>query len=447
MEFLPSLRLCEKTIAMKEDFLHYIWRLQRFDRQYLQTTQGEVIQLISIGEHNVHAGPDFLNARIRLGNTLWAGNIEIHLKSSEWLTHHHQQDPAYANVILHVVLEEDQIIHHPNGERIPCLELKKRIAPRLSKEYLRLVHQAAWIPCQKQIHQVSEITKSLWLDRLLVERLEEKTKLIQEALLQTNHNWEEAFYRMLARSYGLKVNPEPFEQLARSLPLNILRKHKNQLMQIEALFFGQAGMLNENFSDPYPNKLKREYEFLQKKYKLRALPKVNWKFLRLRPANFPTIRIAQLAMLIFQSSHLFSKVLAAKNTKEIEQMFDRRISPYWVNHYVFDKVSKKRKKTLGKNTIHLFIINTISPFLFYYGHQQGEEKHKDKALSLLEELKPEQNSIIQQWKKLGLTPTSAYQSQALLQLKKNYCDEKRCMDCAIGHSILNFKKDPIAKNR
>lgn len=421
---------------MKEDFLHYVWRLQRFNQSLLQTTEGENIQLLAIGEHNKNAGPDFLNARLRIGTTLWAGNIEIHLRASEWLNHQHQHDPAYDNVILHVVLEEDQLIYRPNQERIPCLELRNRIDLKLSKNYLRLLQQETWIPCQSQLASVSTISKKLWLDRLMVERLEQKTQQLQEILSQTNNDWEESFYRLLARSFGLQVNPQPFEQLARSLSLTLLRRHKNNLRQIEALFFGQAGMLQDNFADQYPNQLKKEYDFLRRKYRLAPMPKSAWKFLRLRPANFPTIRIAQLAMLIYQSSHLLSKVLAVQNIPEIENMFDRRVSPYWQKHYLFDKISPKRNKTLGKSTIHLLVINTLAPFLFYYGQQQGDEKHQDQALRLLEAIKPEQNHIIKQWKKLGLKPESAYQSQALLQLKKHYCDARQCLNCAIGHQIL-----------
>ncbi len=422
---------------MKEDFLHYLWRLQRFDQSNLCTSKGVPIQILAIGEHNQHAGPDFSNARVRIGDTLWAGNIEIHIKSSEWMEHQHQKDPAYDNVILHVVLEENMPIFDANGTLIPCLELKHRVSPGLAKNYLRLLQQENWIPCQSQLSQVPEMTKELWMDRLLVERLEEKTKAIKAILLQSNYNWEETFYRFLARSYGLKINPDAFEQLANALPLTLLGRHKNQLRQIEALLFGQAGMLDKNFVDEYPQQLQQEYFFLQKKYKLQPIPTSSWKFLRLRPANFPTIRLAQFAMLIHQSTHLFSKILALQKVKEVENMFDRRVSLYWQEHYVFDKISPKRNKTLGRSTIHLFVINTIAPFLFLYGQEMDEEKYKDKALELLEELKPEKNKIIKQWKSLGMNPKSAFQSQALLQLKKHYCDPRKCLSCPIGHQLLN----------
>ena len=421
---------------MKEDFLHYLWRLKRFDFQNLRTTQGEEIIIQDVGEHNSNAGPDFLNARIQIGETLWAGNVEIHVRSSEWTKHQHQKDKAYNNVILHVVFEEDETAFRENGEAIPCLELTKRIPPKLSTSYIKLINNEYWIPCQHQLHTVKEITRNIWLDRLLVERLEQKTAYIKKVLDHNKYNWEETFYQILARNFGVKVNADPFELLARSIPLLTLAKHKSNLLQIEALLFGQAGLLEQDFEDDYPNQLKKEYQFLQKKYQLQAINTASWKFMRLRPANFPSIRIAQFATLIYQSVHLFSKVLAAQNVKEVENMFEVKLSNYWQTHYVFDKVSVKRKKSLGKGTIHLFVINTIAPFIFLYGQEKKEDRFKEKALQFLEELKPEKNSIISKWQELGIEPTSAYQTQALLQLKNEYCKNKRCLECAIGSAIL-----------
>jgi len=421
---------------MKEDFLHYVWRLKRFDLTNLKTTEDEAIQVLSVGELNTDAGPDFTNARVKIGNTLWAGNIEIHLQSSEWIRHQHQFDKAYDNVILHVVLNEDQPIFRKSGERIPCLEMKKRIPAKLSKMYLKLLNNEHWIPCQHHFSTISEITKNIWLDRLLVERLEQKVEVIHQSLEGNKYDWETSFYQLLARNFGVTVNTDPFELLAKKMPLSILAKHKNNLLQLEALLYGQAGMLTESFVDTYPKKLQKEYLFFQKKYKLTPLRSESWKLLRMRPANFPTIRIAQLAYLIFQSTHLFSKMLAAKNVKELEHMFEVKISPYWQTHYVFDKTSIKRKKSLGKNMIQLLIINTIVPFLFAYGKYKAEEKYVDKALQLLEELPPEKNNQMRQWKALGFEPTTAYQTQGLLQLKKAYCNAHNCMNCAIGHSIM-----------
>ena len=327
---------------MKEDLLHYVWRLQRFDTTDLKTTEGQSIQILKTGEHNHNAGPDFLDARIQIGKTLWAGNVEMHLKSSEWIAHSHQNDQAYENVILHVVLEEDRKILREDGTPIPCLELKKRIAGRLSRIYQKLLHNEQWIPCQYDFFKVGEMTKTLWLDRLMVERLECKTIVIEKLLKENKNNWEATFYQSLARNFGVKVNADPFERLARTIPLSIVGKHKSSLFQIEALFFGQSGLLHNSFQDEYPQRLQKEFDFLRKKYQLHPIEKTSWKFLRMRPANFPTIRIAQFAQLIFQSVHLFSKILAASNVKEIENMFELRLSNYWQSHYVFDKKSSRR---------------------------------------------------------------------------------------------------------
>ncbi|MCB0653536.1 MAG: DUF2851 family protein [Saprospiraceae bacterium] len=422
---------------MKEEFLHYLWRLRRFDLKEMKTTEGESISIISTGILNHDGGPDFMDARIRIGDTLWAGNVEIHINASDWSLHSHQKNRAYDNVILHVVYEEDRPVFHPTGERIPCLELRRRIKPRVFKMYEKLMSSEKWIPCQFHFHEAPEITRKLWLDRLMVERLENRYETIAAILESNKNNWEETFYQCLAHGFGLKVNTEPFEQLARNLPLLTLSKHRSQLFQIEALLFGQAGFLGFDFAEDYPNKLKKEYSFLKEKYDLTPMSSASWKFLRMRPANFPSIRIAQLAMLIFQTTHLFSKIMAASKVEEIENALTVYTSSYWESHYVFDKPTEmKRRKGLGKPAIQLIIINIIAPLLFLYGKQKADEKYKEKAFKLLEQIKPEQNKIIRQWQELGMKPESAYQTQALLQLKNKYCDAKRCADCAIGNAIF-----------
>jgi len=425
---------------MKEHFLHYLWRMKRFDLNNLLTTEGEPISIQNTGEHNQHAGPDFLNARIRVGNTLWAGHVEIHVKSSEWIKHKHQFDKAYDNVILHVVFEDDEPVKGQNGNIIPCLELRKRIPIQIHSRYQKMLHNEHWIPCQHQFSSVGEIIKNLWLDRMLVERLEQKTTAITHILDRNNNDWETTLYYFLARSFGTKVNAEPFELLARQTPYSIIAKHKNNLLQVEALLFGQAGFLAEDFEESYPQKLKTEYAFLQKKYNLVPLKKESWRFLRMRPANFPSIRIAQFAVLLFQTEYFFSKLLAVDNIKQIENMFALKLSPYWSNHYLFGKVATKRTKNLGKSSIHLFIINTVAPFLFLYGKHKNEPVYKEKALRLLEELPAEKNNVITSWKALGVQAESAYQTQALLQLKNEYCQKQRCLTCAIGNRILTEKK-------
>lgn len=434
-------------MKMKEELLHYAWRLRKFDHANLQTTEGLPLEILHPGEHNHNAGPDFLNARIRIGDTLWAGNVEMHLRASDWERHRHSEDPAYKNVILHVVLEADQPICHPEGRLLPCLSLKKRIEHRLSKMYLKLINNQLWIPCQHLFYRTPALTRDLWLDRLLVERLESKTGAIAALLRQNRNNWEETCYQFLARNFGLNVNGIAFEQLARSIPHRLLQKHRDRLFQLEALFFGQSGLLADDFTDEYPRSLKKEYEFLCKKYDLTPMREATWKFSRMRPANFPTIRIAQLATLFYQSTHLFSKILVAQSVEEIENMFTLKLSNYWQDHYVFDKVSPHRQKALGRDTIHLLIINTIAPLLFLYGKEKDEAQFKDRALRFLEDLKPEKNAAIEEWKKLGFQPESAYHTQALLHLKRHYCDEKKCLQCAIGHTILSTSQPAAAKQR
>ena len=426
---------------MQEDFLHFVWRLQRFNPKGLVTTTGETIDIINFGTHNHHSGPDFLNARLRIGDTLWAGNVEMHLRSSEWLVHQHQSDAAYENVILHVVLEEDTIIRHPDGERIPCLNLRPYLPAGLAKQYLRLLHNENWIPCQHQLYTVPSVIRSLWLDRMLVERLEQRTATMAVRLQQNQGDWEETFYQSLAWGFGLKVNADPFLMTAESLPLKTLLRHKNSLLQLEALLFGQAGMLNLKFKDEYPKRLQNEYTFLRKKYNLTPIVVTLWKYMRMRPANFPTIRLAQLATLLFRTGHLFSKMLVVKNLKEIENAYVVELSNYWQTHFRFDKESSKSTKSLGSSRIHLLVINIIAPFLFLYGQKKDDQTYKDRALQLLEEVPAERNAIISQWNELGLDAEQAAQSQALLQLKKHYCDNKRCLDCAIGCNIL--KRTPI----
>ncbi|HRI60089.1 MAG TPA: DUF2851 family protein, partial [Saprospiraceae bacterium] len=283
---------------------------------------------------------------------------------------------------------------------------------------------------------IPDIIRLNWLDRLLVERLEQKTAAIAEMLVATENHWEEAFYRLLARNFGLKVNAEPFEALARSLPLLTLAKHKNDRKQVEALLFGQAGMLESIFKDDYPNELAKEYKFLRHKYGLVPLSVSQWKFLRLRPANFPTVRLAQFAALGHQSAHLFSKILEANNLRELENLFDVQSNDYWLTHFQFDKPSVKRSKNPGRDFVHLLVINTIAPLLFHYGKTKEQEEFQKRALNLLEELPPEANAIVDGWADLGIRVRHAYQTQALIHLKTRYCDAKRCLECAVGNAIL-----------
>jgi len=421
---------------MKEAFLHFLWKSKRFDPFGLKSTTGAAIKLLNYGMHNDHAGPDFLNGQLEIDGILWCGNIEMHVKSSQWYQHAHDCDPAYDNVILHVVLEDDRPVKRVDGSLLPTLIIKDRVPPGLIRSYQRLMNQSSWIPCQHSFRNVKDIILQSCLDHSMVNRLERKTVVIREILEKTNWDWEEVFYLFLAKNFGLKVNAIPFYMLAQNLSSKILLRHRDKIVELEALLFGQAGMLEKDFVDEYPKRLKQLYKGFKNKYKLQPIPMSTWKYLRLRPANFPTIRIAQFARLIHQSNHLFSKVLAIKNIKEGINMFDVEISHYWKDHFVFDKLSKVSRKKLGANTIHLFIINTIVPFLFLYGKRRLQSSYQELALDLLTALPAEKNSIISGWEKLGVTVENAQHSQALIELKTQLCVNKKCLSCKIGNEVL-----------
>lgn len=425
-----------------EVFLHYIWKLKLFDFRELKTTADETVALVNVGTHNHDTGPDFSNARIRIGGTLWAGSVEIHKKSSDWLVHQHQKDKAYNNTILHVVYEHDQAIYRVDGTPIPTVELKDKIPAQYLERYWKLSTNQQKIPCEHRFFAVPVRVKHLWLEHLVLERLEDKTLEIRRSLEQTQNNWEETFYRFLARNFGAKQNATAFEALARALPLRVLSKHKNNLFQLEALLLGQAGFLadleTQKTKDVYWLDLQKEYDFLAKKYQLIPLKASSWQFGRMRPANFPTIRLAQFAVLIHQSTHLFSKILVESKVRNLREMFLIHLEGYWMNHYRLGEESPNRKKSLGSGTVNLILINTIAPFLFVYGDYKGLKAYKERAVELLQTIPPEQNAVIANWQNLGMQTNSAQDTQALLQLKKKYCDSKRCLSCAIGHEILQM---------
>ncbi len=417
---------------MSEELIYYIWQHRLFDHGALLTREGEAIEIMMPGQRNNDAGPDFTNARIRIGDTLWAGNVEIHQKSSDWLYHKHQYDPSFANIILHVVYEDDKA----GVTGSPTLELKGRIQESLLSRYHYLLNNTQWIPCEKMLRDVDEFTFTLCLERMVIERLEQKTLAIEALLTRSVNSWEETMYQLTARGFGLKVNREPFELLACSLPLNIIAKQKLDLGSIEALLFGQAGMLNDQPLDEYQAKLQREYRYLQHKYQLRPIQSHSWKFMRLRPPSFPTVRLAQFAMLLHRSVHLFSKVLEIKGLDDIEELFKVSTSEYWETHYTFGKESPRKVKELGSETLHLLVINTIAPILFTYARHKGDMDLQDRALEWLEQIKAEQNEITKHWADLGRKSKSAYESQALIQLKNEHCDHKKCLNCAIGNNLL-----------
>ena len=420
---------------MKESILHYVWQYKLFPPT-LTTTASERVEVIDVGRLNTDAGPDFFNAKLRIDDTLWAGNVEFHLRSSDWKRHNHGNDKAYNNVILHVVEKADDEVHRTNGENIPQLELK--VPENVQKNYEELLAGKTWIACEKSIPQVDNFKINVWKNTLLTERLEQKTDAISRLLEQTDNHWEEAFYISLARSFGFGVNSLPFELTAKSLPLGILAKHKDHLFQLEALLFGQAGLLENAETDDYLQELRKEYDFLQRKYGLTSIDGSQWKLLRLRPDNFPHVRLAQFAQFIHASTKLFSKILEKDNVDELRDLFQCEVSDYWQRHYLFGKESRVSKKHMGAASVDILLINTVIPFLFAYGRKKNDETLTEKVVRWLENIPAENNSIIKKWKELGITAHNAFDTQALLQLKKMYCDEKKCLRCRVGHQVLRI---------
>jgi len=420
---------------MKEEFLQFIWEHGLFNRTDLKTVDGKPVEIISTGRQNTDSGPDFFNARIRIGETVWAGNIEIHQKSSHWYQHKHDADAAYDNVILHVVELHDQPVKVKTHE-LPTLEIS--YPPAILENFEQLLKSERWIACEEKLPEVDPFILRFWFSSLMIERLQSKTSDILNILQQNKNNWNETFYQLLSRNFGMKTNSLPFELLAKSLPLNILSKHKNDLFQIEALLFGQSGLLNETLlGDDYFLSLRKEYSYLYQKYGLSGMESHIWKFMRLRPINFPTIRIAQLAMLIHHSTALFSRILETENLDELRVLFDVSASEYWDTHYRFNKISEEnRQKTLGETAFNNLVINTIVPLLFVYGDQHLDQAMKDRALLLLEKLAPESNQIIRKWDELGIDSRSAFETQALIQLKNSYCENKKCLHCQLGAKII-----------
>lgn len=420
---------------MKEEFLQFIWKHGLYLKQGLKTTDRKPIEIVSGGRPNTDSGPDFFNAKIRIGETLWAGNIEIHQKSSHWYQHRHDADAAYDNVILHVVEMDDKPVRIKNHE---LATLVVNYPDEILNNYETLLKSKQWIACAEKLSGADPFLLRFWFSSLMIERLESKTGEIVKLLEQNRNNWNETFYQLLARNFGMKTNALPFEMLAKSLPLSILSRHKNDLFQVEALLFGQSGLLNESLlGDDYYLSLRKEYSFLFKKYGLAGMEPSIWKFMRLRPINFPTVRIAQLALLIHHSSGLLSHVLETENLEELRNLFDVTASGYWDTHYRFNKTSgENRPKVLGETAFNNLVINTIVPFLFVYGDLHLDQAMKDRALFLLEKLPPESNQIIRKWNESGIESRTAFETQALLQLKNSYCDNKKCLNCQLGAKII-----------
>lgn len=423
---------------MKEDFLHYLWKFKNFNTRALKTTAGEIITIIHVGQYLEQAGPDFFNAQIIIGNQKWAGNVEIHLKSSDWYVHHHEKDSDYENVILHVVWDHDVDIFRSDNSVIPVLELKEYVSSDTIANYNSLRLTKSWIYCEKQLADLDDFLLRNWLERLFFERLERKSKPILDLLIQTNSDWEAVLFSLLAKNFGLNTNGEQFLKIVNAIPFSVIRKECSELENIEALLLGNAGLLDLDKEDYYFKDLKFRYYYLLQKHQLDKpiLPPV--QFFKHRPDNFPTIRLAQLAALYHNQHNLFSKIIASNSVEVIYGLFEVSTTSYWLNHYQFDKVSPKKKKLLSKSFVDLLIINTILPIQFAYAQSLGKENSED-LIQLLHAISPENNAVIDKFKSFGITPKNAFETQALLQLKNEYCDKSKCMSCAIGIELIKNK--------
>lgn len=421
---------------MKENLLHFVWKLKLFSTAQLKSTNGEIIEIISAGTANLNTGPDFLNAKLVINNQLWAGNVEIHLNSSDWYVHNHEIDENYDSVILHVVWEHSVDVFRKSNQPIATLELKNYISKELLDNYRQLFSKNKnWINCEKDIESVDSFILTNWLERLYVERLENKSEQIQNTVNKLNNNWEAALFVLLAKNFGLKINSEAFMNFANSFDFSIVRKVSGNLEQLEALFFGQAGMLSNNYESEYFENLKKEYHFLKVKFQLTPISNGQIHFFRLRPNNFPTIRLSQLAMVYHSHQNLFSKIMETEDIKEFYGLFDLATSNYWETHFTFETASKKSIKKITKPFIDLLLINTIIPLKFLYLKSLGKNDISS-VLAIIANIKPEKNEIISKFNELNIKSKTAFETQALLQLKNEYCNKQLCLNCAVGKELL-----------
>lgn len=421
---------------MNEEFLYYVWKYKIFTDINLKTSDAKQVSILKTGIHNKNSGPDFLNVQLKIDEQLWAGNVEMHIKSSDWYLHKHEEDVNYDAVILHVVWEHDVAVFMKNNKPLPTLELKNFVSKELLENYNRLVyHQQKFIPCENQLTTIDDFILHNWLERLYFERLENKSTFIKDLLLDTNADFEAVLFQLLAKNFGLKVNGDAFLQLATSMDFSVVKKERFDLEQLTALFFGQAGFLEENLEEHYHQQLKEKYQYLKHKHTLKPISKNTFQFFRMRPQNFPTIRISQIASLYFTHQNLFSKLMNIQKKEEFYALFSFEVDAFWKIHYTFESESKKSSKKLTKSFVDLIIINTIIPLKFLYLQSKGEVS-ENGIMQLIKQVSSEKNSIISNFIDLKINPKNAMESQALLELKNNYCTKKRCLQCAIGNNLL-----------
>lgn len=431
-----------------EQLLHYTWKHKLYPLKELTTNDGQRVEIVDPGLHNRNAGPDFFNAKIRIGSTMWVGNVEIHDKSSDWYQHGHDKDSRYDNVVLHVAAELDTEVMKSNGEYVPQLQLS--VPDDVLTHYDELQKTDEYPPCYKVIPDLSALIIHSWMAALQTERLEQKTEAIRKRAELCNGSWEDAYFVTLARNYGFGINGEVFEQWAYNIPLNAVAHHRDDLFQIEAIFMGQAGLLEldsipeyyqkDALNDGYFAKLRNEYQYLAHKFSMKPIDFKLWRFLRLRPQNFPHIRISQLANLYYQQKAGLSQLIECETLDELKSVLKSQVTPYWETHYTFGSTSPKNEKHLSYGSINLLMINTAIPMLFAYGRHTSKEVLCDRAFDFLEQLKAENNHIIRMWQQVGLPVKTAGDSQALIQLKKEYCDKKECLRCRFGYEYLRRKE-------
>ena len=422
--------------CMREDFISYLWKFQYFDKKQLSTTKSDHLEIISIGQENLNTGPDFFNAQVIIENQKWAGNVELHVNASDWYVHGHENDVNYDNVILHVVWENDVPVYRKDNTLVPTLELKSIVDSEIMNKYSALFTTSRkWINCETSIATVDKFIVDNWLERLYIERLEQKSKFILELLTQSNNDWEAVLFKLLAKNFGLKVNADAFFDFANSIDFSIVRKQQHDLESLEALFFGRANLLKDTIEDSYYLHLQEKYNYIKIKYNLSDNLGVPFQFFRLRPNNFPTIRLAQLSALYHQHQNLFSKLMSMTHLKDFYALFNVSISEYWKTHYSFTSVSKKGTKKIAKGFVDLLLINTIIPLKFLY-LKQLDKLNEEELLSMIREIKSEKNSIIEKFDTLKINSKNALESQALIQLKNEYCSKQKCLRCNIGNYII-----------
>lgn len=420
---------------MQEEFLHHIWQWKKFAFTELKTAHGEELQILNSGHYLQLAGPDFFNSQIRIGNQKWAGNVEIHLKSSDWYIHHHEKDEAYESVILHVVWEHDAEVFRKDNSEIPVLELKNYVAKETLENYLSLAARKSWIYCEKELTAIDPFVLRHWEERLFFERLERKSLPMIKLLEENGGDWEAALFCFLAKNFGLNTNGDSFFEIANSIPFPIVRKEKTEAENLEALFFGRAGLLSEDKEDLYYKDLQSRWHYLSEKHKLKSVFIQPLQFFKLRPDNFPTVRMAQLAKVYHLQDNLFSKITEAKSIMEIYAIFNAKLSEYWQCHYQFDKPSPLKRKMLTNSFIDLIVMNTIVPMRFAYARHIGKEV-SEELIGLLTTIGAEKNVIVDKFRFFGLNIRNAFDSQSLLQLKNEYCNHGKCLQCGIGIELL-----------